>query len=142
MHYAYDPKKNKLEKIGKYPWNSFFKGKIVCWIDWQNDIFENNKIVGFKNEEKNKIFYDFAYSFTFLKEGVIYKKKESKGEKIYFVDYNLKDKKEIIQGNCRIISLMSNYYYFKRLNFEKDYVLAWGEKIVIPKPFNEPSQNH
>ncbi len=49
---------------------------------------------------------------------------------------------ELMHGVSGRRSYSFVYNVLEGLSWEKAYVLAWGEKIVIPKPFNEPSQNH
>jgi len=114
IYYVFNIKDKSLNKIGVYPLWAHFIDKVVVWRNWVEKEGNNDHFISFKNEKNNLCFNDLAKSSTFLKDGILYKKFEEGEYKIFYVDYEKGEKKEVLKGD---LDLYSNWFFFYRYKF-------------------------
>ncbi len=132
LYYSYDFKNKKIQRIGTFPFWSYIHKNIVFLPSFEENKNENKYTIKFINREKDKCFSDFASQSFYLKDGIIYKKREGEENKIYYAKFENGEKIEILKGDWDIFSLFwyfgqaeGNYAYLKK---DKKYY-----KILMPE---------
>lgn len=126
LYYKQELQSNKKEKLGLFPYHSYFFEDFVFHHIFLEKLGKNLYEFFIKDIKNNNCFKDTCQRFVLLKDGIFYKKFEENGFNFYYVEYHNFEKKKILSGDFEL----SSFFFWERKNINFGFLSFKNKKLL------------
>ncbi len=125
LYYKQELKRDKKEKLGLFPYLSYFFEDFVFHHIFLEKLGKNLYEFIIKDIKNNNCFKDTCQRFVLLKDGIFYKKFEENLFNFYYVEYKNFEKKKIFTGDFEL----SSFFFWERKNVNFAFLSSKEKKM-------------